>query len=206
MLLIPPLPFSPILLPTCPWFTLRMYDSGLFSTRWWIHSFLCHVLPVWVTAQCQVMCPLSHCIKALTSEVQVFIRQLWVHNCQNSPDQRIHQPSNLAIITHGFTWVSFTSSNSIRSSLRAEVNYSLTSTTMPCTIMNTHIYQTFVDWLTNWPMCNKVSLGVDKAVFKLVNRAWKDIKPKSDCWSLITRYKQAHLHLHHCKLEKTFHL
>lgn len=149
MLVIPPLPFSPILLPICPWFTLRMYDSGLLSTRWWIHSFLCHVLPIWVTAQCRVMCPLRHCIKALTSEVQVFIRQLWVHNCQNSPDQRIHQPSNLAIITDGFTWVSFTSSNSIRSSFRAEVNYSLRVVEQCLAQLWTCIFTKHL--LTDWP-------------------------------------------------------
>ena len=112
MSVIPSLPFSPVLLPICPWFTVRMYDSGFLSIHWWIQSFSFFVLPELLLSA--IICPLCHYIKAMMSEVQVFIKQLWVHNCQKSPDQRIHQPSNLATITHGVTWVSFTSSNSIR--------------------------------------------------------------------------------------------
>ena len=148
MSVIPSLPFSPVLLPICPWFTQRMYGSGLLSTPWWIHSysFFFFVLPELLLSA--IICSLCHYIKEMMSEVQVFIKQLWVHNCQKSPDQRIHQPSNSSIITHGVTWVSFTSSNSIRSSLRAEANYSPTSTTMSCTIMDMHIYQGLPRWFS----------------------------------------------------------
>ena len=143
MSVIPSLPFFPVLLPICPWFTLRMYGSGLLSIP--SFSFFLYYL-----SYCSVP-SYAHCVTIL--------KQLWVkYRCllsnfeciivKKSPDQRIHQPSNSSIITHGVTWISFTSSNSIRSSLRAEANYSPTSTTISCIIMDMHIYKGVPRWFS----------------------------------------------------------